>query len=215
MKRSNRLNRLTYGCWAPIYDGFVEAPMIARARRQAFGLLDLDASNEVLLVGVGTGADLKLLPPGIVGAGVDLSPAMLAQAKKKLPSTDGRISLVEADAQRLPFMDASFDTAILTLILSVVPDPGQCLRETLRVVRPGGRLLVFDKFLADNRSPSGFRRLLNLLTSVFGTDINRRLGDTTEGLDLTVVTDRASLFRGAYRGILLEKTRSRAEGDEH
>ncbi|HUU01064.1 MAG TPA: hypothetical protein VM425_06490 [Myxococcota bacterium] len=67
-------------------------------------------------------------------------------------------------------------------ILSVVPDPALCLNEALRVLRTNGRIVVFDKFLPDNSTPSLGRRLANIFSTIFGTNINRRLGDIVSGL---------------------------------
>jgi phosphatidylethanolamine/phosphatidyl-N-methylethanolamine N-methyltransferase len=206
MARSNRWNLFIYRLWSPFYDWFIEAGFIVRARREAIDMLQLRPGAHVLLVGIGTGADLPRLPARIAVAGLDLSPAMLARARKKLAGGGPRTVLLVGDALHLPFADDSFDAVILTLILSVVPDPRRCLDEARRVARSDGRLLVFDKFLPDHREPSRARRLLNLLTDAFGTDINRRFGDMSEGLGLAVVEDRPSLFRGAYRAILLKKS---------
>ncbi len=115
------------------------------------------------------------------------------------------MDLRRADAEDLPFADGSFDIAVLTLILSVVSDGQACLREAVRVVRTGGHLLVFDKFLPPGQSPSPGRWLLNLLTRPFGTDINRRFEELAEGLPCRVLREESSLFSGAYRAILLEK----------
>jgi phosphatidylethanolamine/phosphatidyl-N-methylethanolamine N-methyltransferase len=201
----NRWNRWIYALWSPFYDLLIELPMLARARRRAFALLELHEGERVCLIGVGTGADFALLPDGVTAAGVDLSPAMLAKAKRKLPLRGVDVTLEQANAEQLPFREGSFDVAVLTLILSVAADGVACLREASRVTRPGGRLLVLDKFLpSSSGSPFG-RRVLNLLTRLFGTDINRRFEPMMAGLPLRVVQDEPVLFRGAYRAILLER----------
>ena len=73
-------------------------------------LLDLKAGERVLLVGVGTGADLPLLPEGVYAVGVDLSPDMLARARSKLPLLDCPVILLEGDAQSLLVETASYDS---------------------------------------------------------------------------------------------------------
>ena len=60
---------------------------------------------------------------------------------------------MEAPAERLPFEDARFDTAVVTLVLCTVDDPARALSEIARVLRPGGRLL----FLEHVRAPAGPR----------------------------------------------------------
>ena len=109
--------------------------------------LGLVAGERVCFVGVGTGADLLHVPKGVTGIGVDLSEAMLTRAEKKLPIGGCDIELRVGDAQALPLDDGVFDAVVLNLILSVVPDPARCMAEAIRVLRPGGRIVIFDKFL--------------------------------------------------------------------
>lgn len=203
--RSESWNRFIYAVWSPFYDLLVQAPFLQRVRREAIESLDLRAGERVILVGIGTGADLAFLPEGIEATGIDLSEAMLKKARRKLPIEGREIVLQQASAEELPFADAAFDAAILTLILSVVPDGRRCLRETIRVLRPGGRAVIFDKFVANDKTPSLGRKTLNLLTNLFGTDINRAFEPMMEDLPCRVVSDQSHGFGGAYRVILLEK----------
>ncbi len=204
MKMTNRWNTLIYRLWAPVYDATVEH-FFSPGRRQALQALALQPGERVLLVGVGTGADLPLLPPGVQAVGIDLSPAMLSRARGRLPRLENPVSLIRADAQLPLFVAQSFDTVILNLILSVVPDGGACLREALRALKPGGRMVIFDKFLPDQSRLGLARRLINLFSTLFGTDITRRFGDLAAGSPCQVIQDDPSLMRGMYRVILLQK----------
>ena len=140
-------------------------------------ILALQSGDRVLLVGVGTGADLPLLPDGVEATGIDLSLEMLAKARQKLPLPGRKVDLLQGDAQQLLVGESGFDAVIFNLILSVIPDGGACLRENLRALKPGGRAVVFDKFLPDDGKLTIGRRLLNLGSTLFGTDITRRFGD--------------------------------------
>jgi ubiquinone/menaquinone biosynthesis C-methylase UbiE len=201
---SNMRNRLVYALWAPIYDAVTER-FFAPGRRRAMEVVGLRAGESVCFVGVGTGTDLLSLPPGVYAAGVDLSHAMLDRAERKLPIAGCKVDLRYGDAQALPIADGIFDAAVLNLILSVVPDPARCLSEALRVVRPGGRVVVFDKFLPDGERPALGRRLLNVFSTLFGTDINRRLADMLAGQACSVVSNEPSLLHGMYRVVLLRR----------
>lgn len=211
MPRPNRWNRFIYAAWAPFYDLLVQAPPLLRARKQAIEELAPQPGERVCLIGVGTGADLAFLPAGITAVGFDLSAPMLAKARRKLPVPGCDVTLEEANAEDLPVPDHSFDAAILTLILSVASDGAACMREAARATRPGGRLLVFDKFLPPDTRPSFFRRTLNLLMRFFGTDINRSIEPMIAGLPVRVVTNHSALLRGAYRTIVLQREAAEAE----
>jgi ubiquinone/menaquinone biosynthesis C-methylase UbiE len=131
---------------------------------------------------------------------------MLEHARARLPLAAREIALEEGDAQRLRVESGSFDRVMLNLILSVVPDPVACLAEALRALRPGGRAVVFDKFLPDGQRGTRRRRLANRFSTLFGTDITRHFGEIVAGAPCRIVRDEPSIARGMYRVILLEKT---------
>ena len=204
MKMSNRWNQFIYRLWAPIYDSTVDH-LFLPGRKRALQLLDLQRGEKVLLVGVGTGADLPLLPAGVDATGIDLSPDMLAQARLKLDLCAASVKLIEGDAQSLLVDAASFDAAILNLILSVIPDGQACLVSALRALKPGGRAVIFDKFLPEGKNPSLVRKIVNLFSTLFGTDINRRLSDLMKDCPCEVTHDEPSIAGGMYRVVMLRK----------
>ncbi|MCL7453620.1 MAG: methyltransferase domain-containing protein [Anaerolineae bacterium] len=205
MKLTNRRSRIIYHLWSPIYDGLFDRFFAAPGRRRAMQVLGLQPGERVLLVGVGTGADLPLLPASVRAIGLDLSLDMLARARAKLPLTGRDVTLLQADAQALPLRAGEFDAAVLHLVLSVVPDGAVCLQEALRTLRPDGRAIIFDKFAPDDGRLTLGRRLVNLVTTLAGTDVTRRFGDRAAGSRCTIVHDEPSLLRGAYRIILIER----------
>jgi ubiquinone/menaquinone biosynthesis C-methylase UbiE len=100
----------------------------------------LSAQTRALEIGVGTGRIALPVSP-YVGSyyGVDISSAMMAVLRSR---QDGRaIRLLEGDALRLPFADASFDAVIAVHVLHLVADASAVLRELARVLRPGGLFL--------------------------------------------------------------------------
>ena len=204
MKMTNRWNQFIYRLWAPVYDATVNH-LFMPGRKRALEMLALQPGERVLIVGVGTGADLPLLPEGIDAIGIDISPEMLAKACLKLPRCHATVELIQGDAQALLVNVASFDAAILNLILSVVPDGRACLQSTLLALKPGGRAVVFDKFLPDKGDLTFRRRAVNLFSTFFGTDITRRFGDITVGCSCRIMRDEPSLMRGTYRVVLIQK----------
>jgi ubiquinone/menaquinone biosynthesis C-methylase UbiE len=103
-----------------------------------------EASGRTIDLGAGTGANLDLYPQAVTELVMaEPDPHMLKQLRAK--ATDGAaVEVVQASAQALPFADESFDTAVVTLVLCTVPDPGAALAETARVLRPGGKLLFLE-----------------------------------------------------------------------
>lgn len=195
-----RTTLVKYRLIAPVYDLVVHNPLVRRARRTAFDLLGLRPGMHVLLAGVGTGEDLPFIPAGVTVTGIDVSAAMLAQAARK-NRTGAR--LLRMDAEALTFPDASFDAVALNLVLAVAEKPRAVLAEALRVLKPGGRILVFDKFVPGGRCPGVLRRALNLLTAAVATDITRRFEDIAAGFAVRVVHDECAFLGCNFRIILL------------
>lgn len=202
---TNRWNRLRYTLYAPFYD--LVARRLGRGRRRALELLDVREVERVLLVGCGTGLDLELLPRGANVTAVDLTPAMVEKTLSRAASLGMRVDARVMDAAKLDFPDASFDCVVLHLILAVVPDPYATAREAARVLRPGGRASIFDKFLPDAGRASLVRRAANVLTNAFATNINRRLGDILAGTPFKMATDEPSVFGGAFRVVIVTGSR--------
>jgi phosphatidylethanolamine/phosphatidyl-N-methylethanolamine N-methyltransferase len=203
MKMTNRWNKIIYRLWAPVYDATVNHIFLP-GRKQALRLLDLKSGERVLLVGVGTGADLPLLPEGVDAVGVDLSQEMLDRARSRLPLPGCSVTLINGDAQRLLIQESSFDAVIFNLILSVIPDARSCLHENLRALKPGGRAVVFDKFAPEGGRLSTLRRMLNWFSTLLGTDITRRFEDILRGSGAIVVQQESSILGGKYQIALLK-----------
>lgn len=106
------------------------------------GLLDPD--SVIADLGCGTGDASERLSPLVRKViAVDREPAMLEACRKRLGDRDG-IEFIRADLADLPLGDASIDAAVIMLVLHHVDDPLAILRESARVLRPGGRVLVVD-----------------------------------------------------------------------
>ena len=97
----------------------------------------------MLDVATGTGAVARelLRQKGCTVVGLDRSPEMLAEARRRLPEN---VQLVEGTAERLPFPDASFDALTFTYLLRYVSDPAETLHELARVVRRGGTIAALE-----------------------------------------------------------------------
>ena len=118
-------------------------------RRRTVRALALGAAPRVLDLATGTGDlafDIARMHPDATVIGLDPSRQMLAVAQTKLDRRGlaGRITLVEGDAQRLPYRDGEMDAATIAFGIRNVPDRLLALREMARVVRPGGRVAILE-----------------------------------------------------------------------
>jgi ubiquinone/menaquinone biosynthesis C-methylase UbiE len=141
------------GLWdhifAACYDRFqarMERRFLGAVRREVLA----GARGRVVEIGAGTGANLPHYPAGLDELVLTEPYELMArQIEPKLAEHGRSARVVLAPAESLPLEDGSFDTAVSTLTLCTVDDPGAALRELRRVLRPGGRLL----FLEHVRSP--------------------------------------------------------------
>ncbi|HSP55673.1 MAG TPA: class I SAM-dependent methyltransferase [Dehalococcoidia bacterium] len=166
--------------WAPFYEAagwlmsFGQLPAI---RRQSLAVADLQSGERVLDVGCGPGSltipAARSLGKGAKVAGIDASPEMIevatGKAKKQGLEIDFRVAPVEA----LPFEDGEFDVVLSSLMLHHLPDDVKAagLREIVRVLKPGGRLIAID--LTGGHSP--FSLVLGLFGHKLPQDYAERL----------------------------------------
>jgi ubiquinone/menaquinone biosynthesis C-methylase UbiE len=145
------------------------------------------AVGAVLEVAIGTGLNLPHYPDGIRLTGVEFSPAMLAVARRRATDVGRKIDLREGDAQSLDFPDGSFDTVLCTFSLCAIPDDRRALTEMVRVLRPGGLLLLADHVEAAPRLVRAVQWLIELVSvPVSGEYWRRRPIRHVEAMGLTV-----------------------------
>lgn len=152
--------------------------MEAGAERGRFGrwratLWERVHGPRVLELGVGTGKNFAYYPPEARVTGIDLSPRMLERARERAADAVA-VDLQVADAQALPFPDASFDTVVATFVFCSVPDPLQGLREAYRVLVPGGKLVLLEHVLSRRPVLRVLMRAGNpIVVRMMGANINR------------------------------------------
>jgi len=194
--------KLSYTLLAPFYD-LVAGTAFAAARQASLAALPGNSHDRVLVNGVGSGLDLPFLPPANSYVGLDLTRAMLARSLRRAAGLE--FSAVQGNSLALPFRNASFDHAVLHLILAVVPDAAAALAETARIVRPGGGILIFDKFLRRGQS-APLRRLLNPIAARLVTRLDVVFEDILRRVPgLRVISDEPAVAGGWFRRIRLEK----------
>ena len=163
-----------YSFYSPFYD-YVFGKLLEPGRRQAFQYLDRRARQRILEIGIGPGSTLEKYPPHTNLVGIDISGPMIEQARKRAAQLNGgsTFDLHVMDAANLEFPEEHFDAVIAAYVITTVQDPHQVCREILRVVRPGGQIIIINH----TRSPNGrlLGKIEDLLAPVFV-----RIGFTTD-----------------------------------
>lgn len=195
MKQTDRLNRLRYQLYAPIY-GLVARPLEA-GRRRAIERLELGNDDRILILGSGPGVDLEYLPDGASVTAVDIAPAMVRRTAARADRLGLDVDVRVGNAGSLSFADGTFDAVLLHLVLSVVPDPDAVVAEAARVLSPDGRVSIYDKFIPEDGRASLLRRTINPLTRILFSDINRQLEPMLAGTDLEA-GPREAFLGGLY-----------------
>lgn len=130
---------------APLYD-LLDLPFEHGRYRHIRPLLFRGLSGHILDAGVGTGRNVRYYPAGASVLGIDLSPAMLARAERRLADTGALVELRQMDVTALDLPNASFDAAVATFLFCVLPEELQvpALRELGRVVKPHGEIRLLE-----------------------------------------------------------------------
>lgn len=196
--------KFSYTLLAPIYDALITRATQDNRIKSLQRLKNCDNHN-VLINGIGSGLDIPHLPVGPDYTGVDITPAMLSRARKRAEQYGCLIDLQLANVMSLPFDNESFDIILMHLILAVVPEPQQALKEACRVLKPGGRILIYDKFLRPGQT-AFFRRLINPVIRHIATRTDVVFEELLSRCpELSVIQDEPVQINGWFRMIELVK----------
>jgi phosphatidylethanolamine/phosphatidyl-N-methylethanolamine N-methyltransferase len=157
-----------YGRWAPIYD-LVFGKVFDQGRQSTIAVAD-SIGGRILDVGVGTGLSLSDYARTTKLCGVDISEPMLRKAQERVRALNltNVETLAVMDAKNLAFADSSFDAVVAQYVITAVPDPEGTLDDFVRVLKPGGELILVNHIGAEG----GPRRLFELAFA----PLARRLG---------------------------------------
>jgi phosphatidylethanolamine/phosphatidyl-N-methylethanolamine N-methyltransferase len=147
-----------YARWAPVYD-FVFGAVFDAGRKASIAAAER-IGGRILDVGIGTGISLNDYSPANRIVGVDYSEPMLRKAHERV--REHRLAHVDAlavmDAQRLGLPDGYFDVVVAQYVITAVPDPEATLDEFVRVLRPGGEIVLVNHLGAETGPRALFER---------------------------------------------------------
>jgi phosphatidylethanolamine/phosphatidyl-N-methylethanolamine N-methyltransferase len=175
-----------YSFYSPFYDA-VFGTLLGPGRRRAFNYLDRRPGQRILEIGIGPGSTMEFYPPQTELTGIDISQAMIDKAKEKAArlNSGSTFDLQVMDAGRLEFPDDYFDAVMSAYVITTVSDPHKVCREILRVVKPGGQIIVV------NHSRCQRDRLLSRIEDLMAP-IFVRIGFTTD-LDVIRVMEEVGI----------------------
>lgn len=143
-----------------------------------------DTTGRVLEVGAGTGANFPHYPPGVTEVvAIEPEPHLRRIAERAAADAKTPITVTDGTAEHLPFPDAGFDAVVACLMLCSVRDTGAALAEMFRVLRPGGRLHVFEHVRAET---AGLRRMQRVMDATVWPLLNggcHLAADTADAID--------------------------------
>jgi ubiquinone/menaquinone biosynthesis C-methylase UbiE len=159
--------------FAALYETFnkgSEAGGMRDVRRRLLAV----AEGVTIEIGAGTGLNLAHYPEAVTRLVLaEPDQYMRRRLLRRVDATDRTPEVIDAPAQRLPFPDATFDTAVVTLVLCSVPDQTVALAEVARVLKPNGRLLFLEHVRSDDTRIAKRQDRMRPLYNLMGCNPNR------------------------------------------
>ncbi len=155
-----------YGRWAPVYDA-IFGPVFRQGRQAAVQAADR-IGGRILEVGVGTGLSLPSYARSSRIVGIDISEPMLEKARARARQLSNVEAILVGDAEKLDFETESFDVVVAQYVVTAIPNPERALNEFIRVVRPGGEIILTTRIGAERGLRGAIEGLLMPITSRLG-----------------------------------------------
>jgi ubiquinone/menaquinone biosynthesis C-methylase UbiE len=192
--------------WSREYERDQVSRWLRELQLQALASLEPAPDDRLLDVGCGSGAAVRAAAPTVARAvGVDLSPGMIDRARELAAGTSN-IEFSLADAEHLPFDDATFTILLCTTSFHHYPDPGRAVAEMARVLTPGGRIVIAD-MVSDRLVMRVFDQVLRRTQqSHVGCQRSSGLARLLTGAGLVEPTSRG-LFHGFFAIVAARKAR--------
>ena len=166
------LSKRLFAAWYDLLNSGVEGRIVPYRKRTA-GC----AWGDVLEIGGGTGANLPYYPDDARVTFLEPDRHMIRRLDRHIRRRKSDAAIVQQFGEDLPFADASFDTAVTTLVLCMVRDPDAVVREVRRVLKPGGAFFFYEHVVSTHRRGRWWQDTLNPVWkfATTGCNLNRDL----------------------------------------
>lgn len=148
-------------------------------------------TGNVLYVGTGTGLETVNFPPNLNITAIDLSYEMLERSQKRVAKYPGKMHRCQMDAENTAFQENSFDTVVTVCVLCTVKHPIACLEEIKRVLKPEGKLVMFEHVLSKNPLYAFALKTMSHLTErLEGTFLDRNTVNNAEKAGFKILSHK-------------------------
>ena len=176
--------------FAALYDTVGKGSEAAGLREERRQLLS-QAEGATIEIGAGTGLNLEHYPAAVTRLVLVEPDSHMRRRLGRRVATLGRAAeVIDASAEKLPFPDGTFDTAVGTLVLCSVPDQQKALAEIARVLKPNGRLLFLEHVRSGDPKVARRQDRIRPLYNLVGCNPNRDTLARIESSALTVESVR-------------------------
>ena len=147
--------------------------------------------GKILFASLGTGLDIPAFPPGMSITAIDISPEMLKRAQPRTDTYRGEIKAELVDIHEMPYPEDHFDQVFTSCTFCSVPEPVAALRSLNRVLKPGGRLYMFEHTGSRYFPFKYMMDVMTIITRNIGPELNRATVDNVKaaGFEVTQVNN--------------------------
>jgi ubiquinone/menaquinone biosynthesis C-methylase UbiE len=188
-----------------LFDLFMMPLEIFGLKRIRRKIIDFIEGDRILEVGVGTGLNIPYYTDDAKFFALDPNIGMLKVAMRRSAKYSRKVSLVNARVENLCFKSETFDTVFATLVFCEVKNPYDGLREIVRVLKPGGRIILLEHMRPENVFLGRIFDLVNLFTSRFGENFNRRTVEYINKIDDIKIEKIQNIFGDIVRLIIARR----------
>lgn len=186
MSQLSRVRRIFDRNPAAYHHGSTFTERLLAERRRKVGEI---VTGRLLDIGFGTGLSLPHYPPAVEVVGIDASLGMLRFARREAASLNKPVQLAEMDAERLAFLNQSFDSVAFNLCLCTIGDPERAVREAVRVARPGAPMVFLEHVRSHLLPIALLQELVSpILVALTEDHFNRRTEGTVRRAGVEVIS---------------------------